>query len=102
MRRAPTCPLPPRHALAILCANGLATATAFTLFFVVLDRIGATRTAIVMALETVTGIGLTAIFLGESVRLVVAVGGGAVLAGAVIAALGSPPRIETREATATP
>ena len=79
--------MPSGHALSLLCANGLATATAFTLFFVVLDRIGATRTAIVMALEAVTGIALTAIFLGESVQPVVALGGAAVLAGAVIAAL---------------
>ena len=79
--------VPSGHALSLLCANGLATAAAFTLFFVVLDRIGATRTAIVMALEAVTGIVLTAIFLGESVRPVVALGGAAVLAGAVIAAL---------------
>jgi drug/metabolite transporter (DMT)-like permease len=81
---------PSGHALLILCANGTVTAIAFTLFYVVLDRMGATRTAIVMALETVTGIVLTAVFLGESVRPIVALGGVAVLAGAVIAALSAP------------
>jgi drug/metabolite transporter (DMT)-like permease len=93
---------PSGHALAVLCANGLATATAFTLFFVVLDRIGATRTAIVMALEAVTGIVLTAVFLGESVRPVVALGGVAVLAGAVIAAFSAPASVEALESASPP
>jgi drug/metabolite transporter (DMT)-like permease len=97
---------PSGRALAALCANGVATATAFTLFFVVLGRIGATRTAIVMALEAVTGIVLAAIFLGESVRPVVALGGAAVLAGAIIAALTAPAPapvpVETLESAASP
>jgi drug/metabolite transporter (DMT)-like permease len=93
---------PSGHALAALFANGLATATAFTLFLVVLDRIGATRTAIVMALEAVTGIVLTAVFLGESVRPVVALGGVAVLAGAVIAAFSAPASVEALESASPP
>ena len=59
---------PDASTLAALLANGVATAIAFTLFFVVLGRIGATRTAIVMAMEAVTGIVLSAIFLDESIR----------------------------------
>jgi drug/metabolite transporter (DMT)-like permease len=94
--------VPSGHALAILGANGLATAAAFTLFFIVLDRIGATRTAIIMALEAVTGIALAAIFLGESVRPIVVLGGAAVLAGAVIAALGTPAAIEVLESSSPP
>lgn len=94
--------VPSGRALAALCGNGLATATAFTLFFVVLGRIGATRTSIVMALEAVTGIVLAAVFLGESVRPVVALGGVAVLAGAVIAALSTPATIESLESAASP
>jgi drug/metabolite transporter (DMT)-like permease len=93
---------PSAHALLVLGANGIATATAFTLFFVVLDRLGATRTAIVMALEAVTGIVLSAIFLGESVRPVVAFGGAAVLAGAVLAALGTPASVEALESASPP
>ena len=58
-----------------MVANGVATAAAFTLFFVVLGRIGPTRTAIVMAMEAVIGIALAAIFLDESVKPIVAVGG---------------------------
>ena len=86
--------MPSGSAFAALIANGVATAAAFTLFFMVLDRIGPTRTGICMALEAVTGIVLAAIFLGESVRAVVAIGGVAVLAGAVLAALVAPAPIE--------
>ncbi len=81
---------PSGGALASLVANGVATAAAFTLFFVVLDRIGPTRTAIVMALEAVVGVGLSAIFLDEPVRGAVALGGVAVLSGAVLAAVRGP------------
>lgn len=89
--------MPSGHVLAALFANGLATASAFTLFFVVLGRIGPTRTGICMALEAVTGVLLAAIFLGESVRPIVAVGGVAVLTGAVLAALVAPAAIDDRE-----
>ena len=94
--------MPSGHAFAVLVANGVATAAAFTLFFMVLDRIGPTRTGICMALEAVTGIVLAAIFLGESVRPVVAVGGVAVLAGAVLAALVAPAPIEALERSSPP
>ncbi len=93
---------PGAGALLSLTANGLATAAAFTLFFVVLGRLGPSRTAIVMALEAVTGIVLSALFLDESVRPVVAVGGAAVLAGAVLAATAVPPWVERLESAATP
>lgn len=88
---------PTLGALGAVTANGFATAAAFTLFFVVLGRIGPTRTAIVMALEAVTGVVLAAVFLGESVRPVVALGGVAVLAGAVLAATMTTPRVEQLE-----
>jgi drug/metabolite transporter (DMT)-like permease len=88
--------------LAALVANGIVTAVAFALFFVVLDRIGPTRTGICMAFEAVTGIALAAIFLGESLRHLVALGGAAVLAGAVLAALVSPVSVEIRERSSPP
>jgi drug/metabolite transporter (DMT)-like permease len=94
--------LPSGHAFAALVANGVATAAAFTLFFMVLGRIGPTRTGICMALEAVTGIVLAAIFLGESVRPIVAIGGVAVLSGAVLAALVSPAPIEALERSSPP
>jgi drug/metabolite transporter (DMT)-like permease len=89
--------VPSGGAFAALLANGVATAAAFTLFFMVLGRIGPTRTGICMALEAVTGIVLAAIFLGESVRPVVAVGGVAVLVGAVLAALVAPAPVDALE-----
>jgi drug/metabolite transporter (DMT)-like permease len=94
--------VPSGHAMAALLSNGVATAAAFTLFFVTLGRLGATRTAIVMALEAVFGVILTAIFLDESVKLAVAIGGVAVLTGAVLAALAAPQQVERREAGSVP
>jgi drug/metabolite transporter (DMT)-like permease len=93
---------PSGSTLAALLANGVATAAAFTLFFVTLGRIGATRTAIVMSLEAVFGVVLTAIFLSESVKPVVAFGGALVLTGAVLAALAAPARVEQRETGTVP
>jgi drug/metabolite transporter (DMT)-like permease len=94
--------MPSGGAFAALLANGLATAAAFTLFFMVLDRIGPTRTGICMALEAVTGIVLSAIFLGETVRPIVALGGAAVLGGAVMAALLTPAPVEALERSSPP
>lgn len=85
---------PGAGALAALVGNGIATAVAFTLFFVVLGRIGPTRTAIVMALEAVSGVVLAAIFLDESIRAVVGAGGVLVLGGAVLAAFTVPDEVE--------
>ena len=93
---------PSGGALAALLANGVATAAAFALFFMVLDRIGPTRTGICMAFEAVTGIVLAAIFLGETVRPVVAIGGIAVLSGVVLAALVSPAPVEAVERSTSP
>jgi drug/metabolite transporter (DMT)-like permease len=85
---------PGGEAFVSLLANGVATAVAFTLWFTVLGRIGATRTAIIMAMEAVTGVVLAAIFLDEPVKALVAVGGVAVLAGAIVAALATPEDFE--------
>ncbi len=93
---------PSGHALAALGANGVATASAFTLFFMVLDRLGATRTGICMALEAVTGVVLAAIFLGESVTAAVAVGGALVLTGVVLAALATPEPVDVVEGASPP
>jgi drug/metabolite transporter (DMT)-like permease len=88
---------PSGGATAAIVANGASTAAAFTIFFVVLTRIGPTRTAIVMTLEAVASVALTALFLDEPVRGVVALGGVAVLAGAVLAARATSPRVERLE-----
>jgi drug/metabolite transporter (DMT)-like permease len=91
---------PSGRALLAIGATAIATALAFTLFFVVLARLGPSRTAIVMALEAVFGVVLSAIFLGEGLRSLVLVGGVAILAGAVLAALSQP--AERQEAAPPP
>ena len=90
---------PTARAFGAIAATGTATAIAFTLFFVVLARLGPSRTAIVMALEAVFGVVLSAVFLDEGLRAIVVVGGAGILAGAVIAALSRAP---DQEAAGTP
>jgi len=92
--------VPSARALLAIAATATATAIAFTLFFVVLTRLGPSRTAIVMALEAVFGVVLSAIFLGEGLRPLVVVGGLAILAGAVLAATSQP--AEHQEAAPPP
>ena len=82
--------MPSGRALLAIAATAVATAIAFTLFFVVLARLGPSRTAIVMALEAVFGVVLSAIFLDEHLRPLVVAGGMAILAGAVLAAISQP------------
>lgn len=92
--------VPSGRALVAIAGAAVATAIAFTLFFVVLDRLGPSRTAIVMALEAVFGAVLSAIFLDERLRPLVVVGGVAILAGAVLAAISQP--AEDQEAAPSP
>jgi drug/metabolite transporter (DMT)-like permease len=75
---------------APLLANGLATASAFTLFFVAIGRLGASRTSVVMTLEAAFAVVLAALFLGEGLRVLEVAGGVVVLAGAAIAGLVNP------------
>jgi drug/metabolite transporter (DMT)-like permease len=73
-----------------LLTYGAATAVAFTLMFAALRRIGSSRTAVVMTLEAVCAIVLSAIFLDERIGAVQAIGGVAILAAAVIIGLHPP------------
>jgi drug/metabolite transporter (DMT)-like permease len=91
---------PSGRAFVAIVATAAVTAIAFTLFFVVLTRLGPSRTAIVMALEALFGVVLSAIFLGEGLRPLVLVGGAANLAGAVLAATSQP--AEQQEAAPPP
>ena len=77
---------PTRH-LGQLVLFGIATAAAFALTFAALSRIGTSRTAVVMTLEAVSAALLAAVFLDESIGLMQAIGGVAVLAAAVIIAI---------------
>ena len=69
---------------AQLVAYAAANAFAFGLMFAALRRIGATRTAVVLTFEVVAAIVLAAVFLGERLELEQALGGFAVLAGAIL------------------
>lgn len=80
---------PAEHALQ-LGLYGLSTAVAFTLTFAAMHRIGAARVAVIMTLEAVASVVMAAVFLGETIRAVEAVGGVAILAAAVIIARGRP------------
>jgi drug/metabolite transporter (DMT)-like permease len=62
-----------------LLLYGLFTASAFALTFAALERIGASRTAVVMTLEAVTAVLLGAIVLGERIHTPQLVGGAAIL-----------------------
>ena len=97
------CTVPSGGALAAIGrATASATAVAFTLFFVVLDRLGPSRTASCMALEAVFGVVLSAVFLGERVRPVVVDRRGRDPGGRGAGALVSPAPIEAVERSSTP
>jgi drug/metabolite transporter (DMT)-like permease len=84
---------PGSHMLEIV-GYGIATAGAFGLTFAALARISAGRTAVVMTLEALSAVLLAAIFLGEDISFLQALGGiGIVVAAAVIAAARAKPRV---------
>jgi drug/metabolite transporter (DMT)-like permease len=68
----------------VMVLNGLATGAAFTLLFGALKRLGASRTAIVMTMEALSAVVLSALVLGERIGAREAVGGAAILAATVL------------------
>ncbi|MBW3614517.1 MAG: DMT family transporter [Actinobacteria bacterium] len=75
----------------LMAATGLATASAFALLFAALERLGASRTAVVMTLEALSAVVLGALLLGESLGPVQLVGGLAIVAATmVISTAGAP------------
>jgi drug/metabolite transporter (DMT)-like permease len=73
-----------------LVGNGVATASAFALMFASIRRLGPTRTSVVMTLEAFFAIALAALFLGEGIRPLQAVGGLAILAATALIAVRRP------------
>ncbi len=69
--------------------------------FAALRRIGSARTSVLLTLEAVFAIVLAAVFLGEALGAIQAVGGACVLAGAVIISL-SPLRPPVEGAAESP
>ncbi|MDP9386595.1 MAG: DMT family transporter [Actinomycetota bacterium] len=80
-----------------LVVNGIATASAFALMFAALDRLGPTRTSVVMTLEAFFGIVLAAAVLGEGLRPVQALGGVGVLGAAAVVALSRGTPVSRRQ-----
>jgi inner membrane transporter RhtA len=90
---------PSSHVLELI-GYGLATASAFTLMFAAMHRIGASRVAVVMTLEAASAVVMAAIFLGESVNATQAIGGVAVLGAAAVIARSQPQGVATATAVA--
>jgi drug/metabolite transporter (DMT)-like permease len=78
---------PPASRYAELLAYGAANAFAFAFMFAALGRIGATRTAVILTSELVAAVALAALLLHERIQVAHLLGGCAVLAGAIAAAL---------------
>ena len=85
----------PGSDLGLMLLNGLATAAAFSLLFAALARLGASRTAVVMTLEALSGVVLAALLLGEVIGPVQLAGGAAILAATILIS-------RTKAETATP
>jgi drug/metabolite transporter (DMT)-like permease len=90
----------PSSRLLEIVLYGSATAVAFTLTFAAMNRIGAARVAVVMTLEAVSAVVMAALFLGESVNALQALGGVAVLGAAVVIARSQPSTTATAGAPA--
>lgn len=78
-----------------LVGNGVATSAAFALLFASLFRLGATKTSVIMTLEAFFAIALAAVFLGEGLRPLQAVGGVAILAATALIAVSRRQRYES-------
>lgn len=72
----------PAEHVVPLVLYGAFTAAAFALTFAALRRIGAARTAVVMTLEAVTAVVLSALFLDETITAPQLIGGAAILVAA--------------------
>jgi drug/metabolite transporter (DMT)-like permease len=93
--------VPAGHRLELV-GYGMATALAFAMLFVALRRLGPSRTSVIMTLEAFFAAVLAAAFLSERLTGLHAVGGGAILIGAVCAALAPPPSAAVSEIRAGP
>jgi drug/metabolite transporter (DMT)-like permease len=84
-------PLREPSALAIAAFTGIfAAGIPSILFLTGIRAIGGTRTGVLMLFEPVVGVALAALILGESLQPIQAVGGLAILAGAIVLQRSSP------------
>lgn len=77
----------PGHHWPVMILNGIATASAFTLMFAGMRRIGPSRTSVIMTLEALCAVVLAAVFLGEELRPLQLVGGAGILAATILIGL---------------
>ena len=94
-----TLEVPTGHWSAVF-GYGVANAAAFVLLFGALDRLGATRTALVLTFEVVATIVLGMVFLDEHLRAAQLAGAVAVVAGAGLAVLGRGAPLESSDPAA--
>ena len=71
-------------------------------FLFALPRVGPGTASILSTFETVVGVGLAALLLGESLDLVQALGAALVVGAVVALQLGTPTRVHTDDAAAGP
>lgn len=81
--------------LMVVC--GLATASAFSLLFAALKRLGASRTAVVMTLEAFSAVVLGALLLHERIGVRQGLGGVAILAATVVISTAKAPPVVLEE-----
>jgi drug/metabolite transporter (DMT)-like permease len=81
----------------LLLGGVVAAGISSLLFLNAIRMIGGTRTGILMLLEPVVGVVLAAALLGEAMLPLQALGGGLVLAGALILQLGADPGLDPIE-----
>jgi drug/metabolite transporter (DMT)-like permease len=81
----------------VLIAGVAAAGISSLLFLTAIRTIGGTRTGILLLFEPVVGVILAALLLGEALTPLQALGGGLVLAGALVLQLGAAPGLDPLE-----
>jgi drug/metabolite transporter (DMT)-like permease len=92
----------PAKEAPLLVLYGASTGVAFVCMFAALRLIGSQRTAVVMTLEALFAVLLGALFLSETIGIRTAIGGLAILAGAILATTASPSASQTESVVSAP
>jgi len=88
-------PAQPGPIIAVLWLGLIGSFVAYLIYFLLIERLGATVAAMVTYTFPVTGVALGVIFLGELLDVRLAVGAGLVLVGIVVAALRYDARVRS-------
>jgi len=92
----------PASEAPLLVLYGASTGVAFVCMFAALRIIGSQRTAVVMTLEALFAVLLGALFLSETIGIRTAIGGAAILAGAVLVTTAKPTDVQTGSVVSAP